>query len=180
MNEDAIIVERCLRGDARAFGELHEKYAPLLVSVLRKLLKDEHKAHDVVQETFIRLLDVERFKSFRGDCKLSSWLTTIAVNTGKNLLRSKKRDAKIDGERLTKLRSEITPPDVELEQDEATSKIQSALAKLPEDVRKIVLLSQEKSYDEICSELGITSGQLRGTLYRARQELRHVLEKEEV
>ncbi|HEY7470490.1 MAG TPA: RNA polymerase sigma factor [Acidimicrobiia bacterium] len=77
----------------RAFPALVEQAGPGLYWGLRRLCGDHQEAEDLTQETFIRAyramggFDGERFAELR----LSPWLWTIALNLGRNHLRSRSR-----------------------------------------------------------------------------------------
>lgn len=176
--EDAALVARCVSGDSKAFNELSEKYTPLLLNLLRKMLKDEHRAWDAVQDVLVKLWEKkERFQSFRGDCKLSTWLSRIAINTATNIMRSNKRTTRVDGERLTNMRQKIDTPETELVREEIFGAIERAMSAVPEHLRTI-LLHSDASYEELAAKFGLSPGAVRGSLYRARQAFREAFEKE--
>lgn len=175
--EDLAIVKGCQASDHRAFAKLHEKYSPLLASVLRKMFKnDEHRVADAMQDVFVRLYEKpERFSSFRGDSKLGTWLTRIGINIATTLMKKSKKTP--DGVRLTKRRTPITPPDVELERSETFDHIEKAISEVPEDLRKLLLQDETLSYAEVAMVMGLTENQVRGGLYRARKLFREAFEK---
>jgi RNA polymerase sigma-70 factor, ECF subfamily len=176
--EDLAIVEGCVKSDPKAFTRLHEKYAPLLASVLRKFFKnDEHRVADAMQDVFVRLYEKpERFSSFCGQSKLGTWLTRIGINIATTLMKKSKRTP--DGVRLTKRRTPVTPPDIAAVQVETIEKIDQAIAAVPEDLRKLLLQDESLSYSEVALALGLTENQVRGGLYRARKIFRDEFEKE--
>jgi RNA polymerase sigma-70 factor, ECF subfamily len=66
------------------FGELYEKFGPMVLRRCRQLLKDEDKALDSMQDTFVRIL--ERREKMSGVC--SSLFYTVATNVCLNRIRS--------------------------------------------------------------------------------------------
>lgn len=177
--EELRIVAQCIAGEPQGFALLHEKYSGLLACVLRKMLRDEHRVADVLQDVFVRLMEKrERFSSFRGDSKLGTWLTRIAINIATTMMKKSKKMP--DGIKLTKKRMPITPPDVECERVETFEKIDRAISEVPEDLRKLLLQDESLSYGEIATILGLTENQVRGGLYRARQMFRVAFEREKV
>ena len=180
--EDVALVARCIAKEPEAFTRLHAKYSPLLASVLRKYFKnDEHRVADAIQDVFVRLMEKpERFSSFRGDSKLGTWLTRIAINIGTTLMKKARKTP--DGVRLTRIRTTYSPasrPDVELSRSETFARIEAAMNEVPEDLRKLLMLDEELSYAEMAAQLGLTENQVRGGLYRARQMFRAAYEKGE-
>lgn len=180
--EDLALVKLCIDRDAQAFTRLHDKYAGLLTSVLRKYFKnDDHRTADAVQDVFVRLVEKpERFSSFRGDSKLGTWLTRIAINIATTVMKKARKTP--DGERLTKLRLTHSPaprPDIELARTETFARIEAAMSEVPDDLRKLLMMDEELSYADMAAQLGITENQVRGGLYRARQVFRAAYEKGE-
>ena len=75
-NPDQQLVERLLRGDARAFDQFfHEYYPKLFRFVKRRLPEDSAGAEDVAQATICRAL--ESLRTYRGEAALMTWLCTL-------------------------------------------------------------------------------------------------------
>src|SRR5690349_3588404 len=72
------LVERCRRGDERAFQELIDRYKDLVFAIIARMVGDRSKAEDLAQEVFIR---VHRgLPYFRGEARLSTWIYRIVAN----------------------------------------------------------------------------------------------------
>jgi RNA polymerase sigma-70 factor (ECF subfamily) len=83
------LVERCRRGEHRAYAELFRTYRAQIAGHLYRLLGGPAELEDALQDTFI-----EAFRSidrFRGDAKLSTWLHGIAIHIALRRLRSRGR-----------------------------------------------------------------------------------------
>jgi RNA polymerase sigma-70 factor (ECF subfamily) len=79
---------------------LYEKYGPMVLRRCRRLLRDEERSLDAMQETFVRLLgDRERLT----DAAPSSLLFRIATNVCLNMLRSERRLSGGDDEVLLEI-----------------------------------------------------------------------------
>jgi RNA polymerase sigma-70 factor (ECF subfamily) len=75
-NIDQELVQRLLRGDARAFDEFFNEYYPKLYRfVKRRMPRDASAAEDVAQATVCRAL--ESLHTFRGEAALMTWLCTL-------------------------------------------------------------------------------------------------------
>lgn len=73
---DQELVQRLLRGDARAFDEFFNEYYPKLYRfVKRRLPQDPAAAEDVAQGALCRAL--ESLHGFRGEAALMTWLCTL-------------------------------------------------------------------------------------------------------
>src|SRR5579885_860510 len=76
-------------GDRQAFGRLVEKYWDRLYRWLYHLTRDRHKAEDLVQETFLKVLAA--LDSFRPGSNFRAWLFRIGHNNFVNLKRAERR-----------------------------------------------------------------------------------------
>ena len=92
MNEfdDEQLIERCKNGQQDAFEHLIRKYHVPLYNYVYSLVSDKLSAEDIVQETFISMINnIEKYKS-RDNTKFSTWLFTIARNKVTDDFRKRK------------------------------------------------------------------------------------------
>jgi RNA polymerase sigma-70 factor, ECF subfamily len=87
--EEARLVERLRAGDRAAQTELVLRYQDRLVRQASELLRDHALAEDVVQETWLVVL--ETMGRFEGRSSLSTWLTGITLNRAKDMRRKRSR-----------------------------------------------------------------------------------------
>ena len=157
-------------GDERAFRTLYRRHTPALYPfVLRLLGGDEGDAEDVVQETWVRA--VEALPGFRWEAAFRTWLTGIALNRCRELLRrSARRDER-----------PIEPGDGADARFVANAGIgidlERAIATLPEGYRTVLVLHDVEGYThpEISERLEIAIGTSRSQLHHARRRLRRLL-----
>ncbi len=83
---------RLCAGEEVAFRECYDQFAPRLMRILMKLVRNQATAEEILQETF--LVAFRSIARFRGDARISTWLTRIAVNRAYNALRAEARRAK--------------------------------------------------------------------------------------
>ncbi|MFY0598770.1 MAG: RNA polymerase sigma factor [Cyclobacteriaceae bacterium] len=69
--------------------EQFEQCKPQLKSYILRMTTDTNDTEDIVQDTYLKALD--KLSTFKGESSLKTWLFTIASNTARDLLRSKKR-----------------------------------------------------------------------------------------
>src|SRR5262245_3799581 len=98
MKADIELVRLVKSGDTPAYSELVRRHQKSLLRLCLKMFRDLDLAEDIVQESFIKAY--EKINMFEGRSSFKSWLFQIAVNTGKNRLRSLKREA-VDLEKVT-------------------------------------------------------------------------------
>lgn len=177
---DARLVERCLRGDARAWAELVDRHERLVYAVARSYRLSEEDLADVFQDVFTALArGLPRLQDPRSLCRwLSSTTDRIALATA---LRRRREHARTGGsdEALAELPSGDPAPGGELELLEQQAMVRLGLAALaPRCQRLLTALYYEDptpSYDEISRRLGVPIGSLGPTRARCFQKLREWL-----
>lgn len=156
------------KGDDEAFRELYRRYTPRLFRTVMLVLDgQEHEAEDVVQETWLRAATALR--TFRWGSSLSTWLSAIAINRAREVLRSRKRwTGGVPVE-------ELPAPPVSVSE---RIDLERAVSRLPAGYRSIYELFDVEGYshDEIAARLGIAPGTSKSQLFHARRSLRAFLE----
>ena len=90
IDSDAMLVERTVAGDQKAYELLVIKYQRRIQRLIGRMVRDVDLVEDIAQETFIRAY--RALAQFRGDAQFYTWLYRIAVNTAKKALMELKRD----------------------------------------------------------------------------------------
>ncbi|MFP6617277.1 MAG: sigma-70 family RNA polymerase sigma factor [Candidatus Hydrogenedentota bacterium] len=177
--EDAQLVNRCLTGDADAFGHLVKRYQQSVYATAFYYVGRYNAAEDVSQDAFLsaykslpRLDSPERF---------GPWLKEITCRTASNWLRRNgkklKNETPLPYKRTISMEDARDTPVQSLEREERFSQVEQAIDSLPERYRLTVVLRylQELSYRDICAFTGQTHDEVRGVLERATRQLRQVL-----
>ncbi len=182
---DEDLMRRCREGDMSAFELIVLRHKDAIFNFIFHLLADYHRAQDISQETFLRVLrNVDRYKS--RNC-FKTWLYRIAVNLCKNELRNRGRrktvsldDPDLDFESL--IGDRYTPPDEAYEKKEMRGLVKNAIQSLPEDQRMAIVLReyQDLSYDDISIALNCSLGAVKSKIHRARQNIKNMLVEMEV
>ena len=146
-----------------------EAAIPALRRYARALVHDRAEADDLVQDCLERAL--ARLGDWRGDGPLRAWLYRILLNRHRDLLRAAPRPGHlvpVDG-----LAVEPAQPGGQ-EGHMALAEVRAALARLPPDQRRALLLVALEgfSFDEAAVALEIPRGTLMSRLARARATLR--------
>lgn len=178
---EADLIARILAGEKELFHDLIRPYERMVFMTVFSIVKNETDAEDGAQDAMVNAY--RHLSKFRGDAKFSTWLTTIAVNEGRQKLRRAKRakedslDEPIEGED-----QEITPapltdwreiPLESLERKELREELRSAVADLPDKYREIFTLRdiEELNVAETAAALGINENMVKVRLHRARMML---------
>lgn len=93
---DAELVFKAAAGDRRAFALLLHRNYDRMFRVIWRIVGSKTDADDIIQDVCLAL--VTKIGTFRGESKVSTWLTTIAVNAARDYLRRRKSRARtVDG-----------------------------------------------------------------------------------
>ncbi|MCS0660540.1 RNA polymerase sigma factor [Massilia terrae] len=183
---DAELALRVGAGDPHAFTLLMRRHNRLLFRAARSILRDDAEAEDAVQDAYLQAY--RGIKQFRGDARLSTWLTRIVVNEA--IARSRKRHREAE---VTPLYADpgLQPTDAEDRMDDDTPEygamraearvlIERSLDELPDAFRTVFMLRavEELSGEEVAAVLGIPEATVRSRFFRARALLRAKLETE--
>jgi len=181
---DALLVECAQRGDTRAYELLVIKYQRRVERLIARMVRDAGLVPDIAQETFIRAW--QALGQFRGAAQFYTWLYRIAVNTAKKTLLDLKRSpllteaalqaADQDDDETFRRENEPTTdstPETELAARQIAETVQSALADLPEELRRAVTLREIEglSYEEIAQAMNCPIGTVRSRIFRAREAI---------
>jgi RNA polymerase sigma factor (sigma-70 family) len=170
-DDDALMVRFC-RGDEVAFGVLYDRYAPQLETFLRRLVRDQTLAEDLLQTTFLSFVRARgRYVATAG---LRAWIFSIAANAGRDALR--RRGARRE-EALGPELGDVGGASVPMSDPPLARAIEEALRQLPEDQREAVLLHKMHglSFPEVASALGTTVGAAKVRAHRGYQRLKLLL-----
>jgi RNA polymerase sigma-70 factor (ECF subfamily) len=175
---EAGLIARILDGERELFHELIRPYERMVYLTLFSILKNEADAEDGAQEAVISAY--RHLKSFRGDAKFSTWLTTIAINEGRKRLRKAKTAAEESIEEEAEgHEGDYTPapltdwreiPSEALERKEIREALRGAVAALPGIYRQVFTLRdlEELNVEETAQALGINANVVKVRLHRAR------------
>jgi RNA polymerase sigma-70 factor (ECF subfamily) len=202
-NEDErALVAALRRGDEAAFVELVERYGASLLRLARTFVRDRAVAEEVVQETWLAVLNgIDRFE---GRSSLKTWIFQILSNRAKTRAVRERRSAPFsalagDGEDdeaavdADRFRAEgrwvghwaAAPsdwshlPEERLLGRETLARVNEAIQMLPPRQADVLVLRDVEGWEpeEVCAALGISDGNQRILLHRARSKVRAALER---
>ena len=166
------LVERAIRGDFAAFGELYGVYLDRIYRYVFYQVKDKMTAEDVTEEVFLKAW--KAIKSCRGkERTFSSWLYRIAHNNVIDIFRSQRKKWTVDMETV----AELNQPSVEIETELDHQEILNSLTDLPPNQRQVIILKFIEGLDnfEIERIIGKSQGAIRVLQTRALAKLREKL-----
>jgi RNA polymerase sigma factor (sigma-70 family) len=178
-DEDAALVARVAHGDEAAFVFLYRRYVPVVLRWCLRETGNREVAADLSAEVFAAALSAaRRYRSTRGS--VAGWLLGIA----RNKLRESRRRGQVEDSARRRFgveRVAITDADLERidELVSVDSELLARVAGLPEDQRVAVLsrVVEERSYEEIASELSCSKSVVRQRVSRGLRTLRSEMEE---
>lgn len=159
--------------------EIYDQYYQRVRRFILHTVKNEWLADDLVQETFIRINN--NLENIRDASKLSSWVFRIAYNLCQDYFRSQGKAPIVDhgdlpGDETSRL---VPGTQKKLEQFQMRQCVFGLVNHLPESLRSVIILAdiEEFSHREIAEVTGITVGNVKIRLHRARKKLKLLLEE---
>ena len=184
-DSDAMLVERTVAGDQKAFELLVIKYQRRIQRLIGRMVRDVDLVEDIAQETFIRAY--RALAQFRGEAQFYTWLYRIAVNTAKKALMELKRDPTVsensfksgqsdESDETSPLENELISsetPEAVLAGKEIAQMVNAAMEALPEELRQAITLREIEglSYEEIAEVMNCPIGTVRSRIFRAREAI---------
>ena len=169
------------------FEETALEYLTPLFNLALNLTRNRKDAEDLVQETYLRAYRF--FDSYRPGTHIKAWLFRILRNTFINRYRAQKvRPDEVDFSKVELAYERIVDeqflqahrpvsPEEALMNGILDEEIETALARLPEEYRSVVILAlvEDLSYKEIAAALSIPLGTVMSRLHRGRKQLQNQL-----
>jgi RNA polymerase sigma factor (sigma-70 family) len=186
-DSDTELVHGIAANDHAAFERLMRRYNSRLFRVARAILKDDAEAEDAVQDAYLEAY--RHIGEFRGQSRVATWLTRIAINQALMRLRRHKRERVVvpfPGERGA---STVTPEVVDRKAEspaaatlraEIRNVVESRIDELPAAFRAVFVMRdvEEMTVQETAECLGIPAATVRTRLFRARALLRAALARD--
>jgi RNA polymerase sigma-70 factor (ECF subfamily) len=173
---DNELIVAAQRGDLKAFGKLVERYEGRVAATVIGMIGDCDEADDIGQETFIRCYHA--MGRFRGESKLETYLTRIAINLCLNELKRRKRHKLLFVRSSSAPEADVSYQGLEHDQHEQKHIVDLALQELKPEFRSVVVLRLIDGYstEETARILNIPMGTVLSRLARAQEKLKQHLE----
>lgn len=169
------LISQVLKGNMNAFTFLVNRYQKLVVHITGRLIQRQDELEDVSQEVFLKVY--QNLGKYRNECKLSTWIATIAYNTSINYLRKFKKVDEVNPDDSTALRNLTDSRSEDYEQTDLHRFIREQIELLPVQYRTVLTLYylEEFSYQEIEQITGMPEGTVKNYLFRAKMLLKEKL-----
>ena len=167
-SEERLLIEAA-QNDPSRFAELYEQNFHRVYAYVARRVNDRAETQDLTAHVFHQALaNIGKFK-WKGS-PFAAWLYRIASNAIADQAKRKKRESSDQP-------NPATESAVDLEQVERRARLFSAVEKLPEDQRRVIVMrfADEKSIREIAAELERSEGAVKQLQFRGLENLRNRL-----
>ncbi len=195
---DAELLQRLRAGDEAAFMDLVDRYGPLMLRIALSHVSSRAVAEEVVQEAWVGVL--RGLDRFEGRSSLKTWIMRIVANQARtrgererrsipvSALTPEDEEPAVDPARFRPFDDPRYPggwalppaplPEERLLADETLARVRAAIARLPPRQQEVILLRDVEGWEpeEVGEALGLTPGNQRVLLHRARSKVRNELE----
>ena len=177
-NDDIVLIQRILAGDAIAFEHLVRKYQKQVHTLAWRKIRDFHVAEDITQETFLQVY--QKLETLEDPTRFPRWLYVIADRLCIAWLRKNQRHIEpLEDAGISEVETEAYSRYVASEYAKTFAEarrdlVEELLAKLKEGNRTVITLHylEGMTYAEISNFLGISENTIKSRLRRARQQLK--------
>lgn len=167
------------------FKEIVLKYQRKIFNLILRHINDPEEAEDLTQETFFNAF--KSFPTFRGECRIHTWLCQIALNQCKNRFRQRDRRRSVEGPSLDQQTGGAEDPTRTLEipdweqspqevliRNETYRYVLKAIDSLPDEYRTVIVLCdlQQMPYQQIAQITGLSLEAVKTRIHRGRLMLR--------
>ena len=178
MTDEKLLAQYISSGDIEYFGELYNRYIPLLYGLCLKYLEDESKAQDAVMQLFEDLLpkisnyDIKSFKP---------WLYRVAKNFCLQQLRKENKEIPLDYN-INVMESDefLHLLNEEDSSEELIDTLHRCLKKLPEEQRISItdFFLKEMSYANIAELTGFSPNSVKSYIQNGKRNLKICIKKQ--
>jgi RNA polymerase sigma-70 factor, ECF subfamily len=170
-NPDSDIYELLKTDVNKGFSIVVERYSSKLYWHIRRLVILHEDADDALQNTFINVW--RNIEKFRNESAMYTWLYAIATNEALALINKRKKNSAVSLDDLESYFANSKEGSTWFDGDEAQTKLQNAIIKLPEKQRIVFNLKyfDEMPYEEMSQVLGTSVGALKASYHHAVKKI---------
>ncbi len=190
--DDAPLVALLVDGDRSAFERIYRKHNASLIRVATGIVRSRATAEEVTQDTWMAVL--RNIGGFEGRSSLAGWIYSILINKSRSRAQRDGRSVSFDADGeddnlaaafdgrgrwkdMPDLWEELTPERI-LAGRNVMDHVTAVIEALPPGQRSVIILRAQQGLeaDEVCAALGISEGNMRVLLHRARLAIRAALD----
>lgn len=194
LSDEALINQFRTTREARHFQSLVDRYQNRLYNAAFRILSNTQESEEVVQETFIRVL--QNLEKLKNQASFAAWIFKVTHNLCIDVIRAKQRRGKLpamifdpqstqdqDDQSqvnfgvVSQIADSEPGPAERVDDAERHEMIAASLGRLPESQRAVIVLHDIEgfSYEEVAEIVGANVGTVRSRLHYGRQKLKELL-----
>jgi RNA polymerase sigma-70 factor (ECF subfamily) len=181
---EADLVRRAVRKEEGAIRTIIQTHNRRLYRIARSIVRDDAEAEDVLQEAYLHAF--ASMAGFRGDSRLSTWLTRIVANEALQRLRRRQPVSGAPVHEAGSYGAQVIPfpgaqqsddPERTMAQREICRLVEQAIDALPQEFRTVLVarVLEGMSLEETAGLLDIKPETVKTRLHRARRLLKNAL-----
>lgn len=157
------------------FNMIYKETMQMLFKISYRIVNDEEAAEDLSHDSLIKANEKKIVFPSMNDAKF--WLIRVVKNASLNYVKRKAREKKAYEKALYEDYREVRSGETELLAAESIKLTKEALDKLPPKLKEAVVLKEysDLNYKEIGKVLGISEGNVKVRIFRARKQLEKLL-----
>lgn len=178
---DNKLVKLYLSGNEEALGELVNRHKDRIYTYIFMFVRDSYLAEDLLQETFIKVIDKLRTGKYQEQNKFLPWISRVAYNLCVDYYRREKRLPKVITRDGFDIFSVLKFSDGSIEdkmiEDQTVAKVRSLIDQLPEEQKEVLILRHysDMSFKEISELTGVSINTALGRMRYALINLRKLM-----
>ncbi len=171
--DDLTLVNECAKGNSKAQRALFDKFAPKMLAVCQRYLRNNQEAEDVLQDGFVKVF--QKIVDFKMEGSLEGWIRRIVVNTALDTIRKNKK--LLDDVQVEEVQYKVSFTDHQFDGMDL-AQLMKLIDAMPDGYRIVfnMFAIEGYSHKEIADTLGVTENTSKSQYSRARAFLRTQLE----
>lgn len=176
-DSDLSLIQAIGDGDTVALQALYERHGAGILSFLIGRLDERHVAEEVLQDVMLAVW--KSASTFRGDCKVTTWILTIANRLAINAFHRRKPHSYPLNEAIISDNGSVP---AQAEKNLLYEQVDEVYRGLPIKQREVVQLFfyHGLTQAETAQVLGVPEGTVKSRLHHARQTMRRLLQMEDI
>jgi len=172
--DDVTLIKECSRGNAKAQRALFDKFAPKMLAVCMRYLRNIDEAEDALQDGFVKVF--QKIPEFKMEGSLEGWIRRIMVNNSLDAIRRNKKQLLEDD--VDSVQHKVSFTDFQFD-DMDLQYLMKIIQSLPDGYRVVfnMFAIEGYSHKEIAETLGVSENTSKSQYSRARALLRDKLEQ---
>ncbi len=162
------------------FKHVYDDVYPIIIRIVYKITGDLDSAEELCQDAFIKFY--ERMDTIADGEQAKYWLIRVSRNLALNYQKRRGRERRAYERVFREPQRRQDSGETAVLKDESSQAVKQALDLLPESLRTVIIMKEygELSYKEIASVLGISEGNVKVRVYRARERLAEHLKEGDI